>query len=91
MFFGAPVIAAREKGAMDVVRDGETGIAVDFGDTVAIKEAIERLSSDNALREHLRSKGRLTVTEGGAFTFARFAQRCAEVFEAQHTTSVSPV
>ena len=26
MFFGAPVIAAREKGALDVVRDGETGL-----------------------------------------------------------------
>ena len=89
MFFGAPVIAAREKGAMDVVRDGETGVAVPFGDTVAIKEAIERLSSDATLREHLRENGRLAVTADGAFTFARFAQRCAEVFAIPQASSAS--
>jgi len=26
MYFGAPVIAAAEKGALDVVQDGETGL-----------------------------------------------------------------
>jgi phosphatidylinositol alpha-1,6-mannosyltransferase len=81
MFFGAPVIAAREKGAMDVVRDGDTGISVRFGDAIAIKEAIERIGSDTALREHLRANGRSLVVDGGPFTFARFTQRCAEVFE----------
>ncbi len=81
MFFGAPVIAACEKGAMDVVRDGETGLLVRFGDTIAIKEAIERLGSDTALRERLRANGRSLVADGGPFTFARFTQRCAEVFE----------
>jgi glycosyltransferase involved in cell wall biosynthesis len=85
MFFGAPVIAACEKGAMDVVRDGATGIMVPFGDTIAIKEAIERIRSDSALREHLRITGRSVVTDGGPFTFARFTQRCAEVFEFSET------
>ncbi|MGH8210261.1 MAG: glycosyltransferase family 4 protein [Steroidobacteraceae bacterium] len=85
MFFGAPVIAARENGAVDVVRDGETGISVRFGDTIAIKEAIERIGTDNALRERLRANGRSMVTAGGPFTFARFTQRCAEVFELGET------
>ncbi len=79
MYFGAPVIAAGEKGAIDVVRDGDTGIAVPFGDTIAIKEAIERIRSDAALRTRLRANGRSMVVDGGPFTFARFTERCADV------------
>jgi glycosyltransferase involved in cell wall biosynthesis len=79
MYFGAPIIAAREKGAVDVVRDGDTGISVPFGDTIAIKEAIERIGSDPELRQRLRANGRAMVVDGGPFTFARFTQRCAEV------------
>jgi glycosyltransferase involved in cell wall biosynthesis len=79
MYFGAPVIAAAEKGALDVVQDGETGLLVRFGDTVALKEAIERLQRDLALRERVIVRGRATVTEGGAFTFARFARRYADL------------
>jgi phosphatidylinositol alpha-1,6-mannosyltransferase len=82
MFFGAPVIAAREKGAVDVVRDGDTGLSVRFGDTLAIREAIERVTSDTELRETMRVNGRSLVTDGGPFTFAGFTRRCAEVFEA---------
>jgi phosphatidylinositol alpha-1,6-mannosyltransferase len=81
MFFGAPVIAACEKGAMDVVQDGDTGILVRFGDAIGIKQAIERIGSNAALREHLRANARSLVTDGGPFTFACFTQRCAEVFE----------
>jgi phosphatidylinositol alpha-1,6-mannosyltransferase len=76
MFFGAPVIAAREKGAVDVVRDGETGIAVPFGDVIAVKRAIERLAADSVLRERLRANGLSLVTDEGPFTFASFARRC---------------
>jgi glycosyltransferase involved in cell wall biosynthesis len=85
MFFCAPVIAAREKGALDVVRDGETGLSVRFGDTIAIKEAIERIASDVQLREHLRASARSLVIEGGPFTFTGFTRRCAEVFEIGET------
>jgi phosphatidyl-myo-inositol dimannoside synthase len=81
MFFGAPVIAASEKGAVDVVRNGSTGLSVPFGDTIAIREAIERIMSDTELRECLCTNGRSLVSEGGPFTFARFSRRCAEVFE----------
>jgi len=87
MFFGAPIVAAQEKGAMDVVRDGDTGLSVRFGDTIAIKEAIERIGSDSALREHLRANGRSLVVDGGPFTFARFTQRCSQVFELDETAA----
>jgi glycosyltransferase involved in cell wall biosynthesis len=80
MYFGAPVIAAAEKGALDVVRDGETGLTVPFGDVAAIRQAIERIASDPDLRERLRARGRALVVEGGAFTFKAFLGRCAEVF-----------
>jgi phosphatidylinositol alpha-1,6-mannosyltransferase len=80
MYFGAPVIAAAEKGALDVVKDGETGLLVRFGDSMAIKRAIERLSADTALREHLCERGRSTVVGDGEFTFAHFTRRAATVF-----------
>lgn len=79
MFFRAPVIAAAEKGALDVVRDGETGLLVRFGDSIGLARAIERLRADPALCNHLRRVGRATVTGDGAFTFSRFVARTAEV------------
>jgi phosphatidyl-myo-inositol dimannoside synthase len=81
MFFGAPVIAAAEKGALDVVQDGESGLLVRFGDSIDLKRAIERLAADPALREHLRRVGRTTVVADGPFTFSRFIRRSAEIFE----------
>ena len=80
MFFGTPVIGAHEKGAIDVVRDEETGLAVRFGDVVAIKEAIERLCTDRELRARVCEGGRSLVADGGAFTFERFVERSAEAF-----------
>jgi phosphatidylinositol alpha-1,6-mannosyltransferase len=82
MYFGAPVIAASEKGAVDVVKDGETGLLVPYGDSMAVKKAIERLSADAALRERLRELGRRTVVGDGEFTFERFTRRAAEIFAA---------
>jgi phosphatidylinositol alpha-1,6-mannosyltransferase len=80
MYFGAPVIAAAEKGALDVVKDGETGLLVRFGDSMGIKRAIERLSADAALRELLRERGRASVVGDGEFTFAHFTRRAAAIF-----------
>jgi glycosyltransferase involved in cell wall biosynthesis len=77
MYFGAPVIAARAKGAVDVVQDGETGLLVAFGDVVALKEAVDRLLSTPALRQQLRERARANVTGEGPFTFHAFVQRCS--------------
>jgi phosphatidyl-myo-inositol dimannoside synthase len=81
MFFGAPVIAAAEKGALDVVCDEETGLLVPFGDSIALKRALDRVCGDDRLRDRLRNAGRSTVTGAGAFTFARFVERSAEVLD----------
>jgi phosphatidylinositol alpha-1,6-mannosyltransferase len=80
MYFRAPVIAAAEKGAVDVVKDGETGLLVRFGDSMAIKSAIERVIADSVLREHLRERGRSTVVSDGEFTFSHFTRRARQLF-----------
>ncbi|MGH2829546.1 MAG: glycosyltransferase family 4 protein, partial [Actinomycetota bacterium] len=38
----------------EIVRDGETGILVAPCDAVALSQAVERLATDDALRERLR-------------------------------------
>ena len=43
--------------------------------------AVDHLESDDVLRERLRKAGRSTVTGDGAFTFARFVERSAQVLE----------
>ena len=83
MYFGAPVIAASEKGALDVIKDRDTGLLVRFGDSPAIKMAIEALTSDSHLRDGLRERGRATVTGDGEYTFTRFTARTGEVFGLQ--------
>jgi phosphatidylinositol alpha-1,6-mannosyltransferase len=80
MYFGAPVIAAAEKGAVDVVQHGKTGLLVPYGDVVALKGAIELLLSDSALRDRIRAVGRETVIDGGCFTFQAYVQRLAAIF-----------
>jgi len=80
MYFGAPVIAAREKGATEVVRDGETGLLVRYGDVVGLAAAIDRLLADDPLRARLREAALGTVVGEGRFTFQSFTKRCAEAF-----------
>ena len=62
-----------------MVRDGETGLLIRFGDSVALMHAVERICGDEPLRERIRDLGRRTVTGDGPFTFACFVGRAAEV------------
>lgn len=77
MYFGIPVIAAAEKGALDVVEDGVTGLLVPFGDVAALAAAMARLCTDTALRAKLVAGGRAQVTGQGPFTHAAFRARVA--------------
>ncbi len=79
MFFGAPVIAARAKGVVDVVDDGSTGLLVEFGDVVGLARALERVASDAALRRELSAAGRRQVTGDGPFAFSAFVARTARL------------
>jgi phosphatidyl-myo-inositol dimannoside synthase len=79
MYFGAPVIAARARGVLDVVEDERTGLLVSFGDVVGLSAAIGRIAADGKLRERLRRAGRSQVTGDGPFTFDAFVARSAQL------------
>jgi glycosyltransferase involved in cell wall biosynthesis len=81
MYFGAPVIAAREKGALDVVRDEQTGLLVPYGDTIALGAAIMRLLRDEALCVRLRENGRRTVGVDGEFSFRAYVARLGNLMQ----------
>ncbi len=58
---GLPVIAGRNGGMPDAVRDGETGILVDAESPEAVSEAVRRLLRDRALARRLGDAGRRAV------------------------------
>ena len=92
MHFGAPIVAAREKGALDVVQHEETGLLVPYGDTVALCEAITRLLRDDALRARLRKNGRRLVGPEGPFSFREYTRRLGTLLEIPNpVTSDEPV
>jgi glycosyltransferase involved in cell wall biosynthesis len=55
---GTPCVSFDRGGVADVVRDGESGLQVPFGDIPALGAAIQRLVSDTELRERLSRDGR---------------------------------
>jgi phosphatidylinositol alpha-1,6-mannosyltransferase len=55
---GKPVVAGNVGGAVDAVRDGETGLLVDPLDPLAVAEAIVRLLRDRELARRLGAGGR---------------------------------
>jgi phosphatidylinositol alpha-1,6-mannosyltransferase len=54
---GKPVIAGRAGGAVEVVREGETGLLVDGADPADIARALRRVLSDPALAARLAEAG----------------------------------
>lgn len=55
---GLPVIAGRDGGSIDAVKDGYSGVVVDGHSTAEIACAMLRLRRDEALRDRLRRGGR---------------------------------
>jgi glycosyltransferase involved in cell wall biosynthesis len=92
MYFGAPVIAAAAKGAVDVVEHESTGLLVPYGDTVALMQAMERLLIDTALCDRLRVAARQIVNGEGCFTFHAYVRRLAGILgvPAPAAASVNP-
>ncbi|HTA35285.1 MAG TPA: glycosyltransferase family 4 protein, partial [Solirubrobacteraceae bacterium] len=56
--YGKPVVAGNVGGALDAVRDGETGLLVDPLDPLAVADAIVSLLLDDALAARLGVAGR---------------------------------
>jgi glycosyltransferase involved in cell wall biosynthesis len=63
MAMGKAVIVSRTRGQVDVIRDGEQGIYVPPGDSVALRAAIEYLASHPAEAERMGRAGRRLVEE----------------------------
>lgn len=78
MATGLPVIASRIAGIPELVRDGENGLLIPAGDTVALTAAIDRLLTDPDLRLRMGQDGRATVLAD--FTIETEARRLARLF-----------
>ena len=63
MAHGRPVVATAVGGIPDLVIDGETGFLVPPGDPVALREAIEKLLANSALRTRMGAAGRARIIE----------------------------
>ncbi len=58
---GRPVIATRESGASELLRDGETGFVVDARDVDTLVERLRLLHADAALRERMGANAPASV------------------------------
>ncbi len=73
-----PVIGAAAGGIPEVIRDGETGLLVPFGDAKALAAAIKRLSEMPAWARRLGEAGRELVLQ--QYTWDRTYQRLSQVY-----------
>ncbi|MGD0881675.1 MAG: glycosyltransferase family 4 protein [Acidimicrobiales bacterium] len=60
---GTAVVATNRGGAPEFIRDGEDGLLVDPFDTAAVAGVLERILSDNTLRQSIAEAGRARVEE----------------------------
>jgi glycosyltransferase involved in cell wall biosynthesis len=60
---GRPVVASAVGGLPDLVREGETGLLVAPGDSIALAAAVSRLAGDEPLRRRLGRAGRVLAAD----------------------------
>jgi glycosyltransferase involved in cell wall biosynthesis len=72
MLAGLPVVAPREGGPVEIVRDGVDGLLVDVTDAGAVAAAVLSLVGDPALRARMGAAGRERALE--RFTAERMAR-----------------
>jgi glycosyltransferase involved in cell wall biosynthesis/O-antigen/teichoic acid export membrane protein len=63
MALGKPLITTRSGGLSELVEDGVSGLLTPPGDSVALAEAIERLSQNTKLREEMGQAARSRITQ----------------------------
>jgi phosphatidylinositol alpha-1,6-mannosyltransferase len=68
MAYGKPVIAGNVDAAVEVVRDGETGLLIDPHDVPALVSAISRLLRSDELRREMGLRGAAVVKQDFAFS-----------------------
>lgn len=60
---GLPVVATNAEGFREVMEDGKTGVIIDEYDAEQIADALERLVSDETLRQNYGENGRRRAVE----------------------------
>lgn len=73
---GLPTVATRKGGNPEVIRDGENGLLVEYGDEKGLSVALGRLASDEALRARLAENARRAAAE---FDWSRLIERTTAV------------
>lgn len=76
---GVPVVAAAAGGAVELVRDGHSGLVFPPGDEAALASALERLIADPALARRLANTARLQVEQHFGLEVA--ASRLAALYD----------
>ena len=75
---GKPVVAFGVGGVNEAVRNGETGLLVELGNTDAFAESLLKLIGDEALRNKMGEAGRRFVSEN--YTWNLCAKRMLDVY-----------
>ena len=76
---GCPIVATAAGGSVDIVRDGQTGLLVNVGDSEGLTAALRRLVVDADLRSQLGSGIRTHIIQ--AFGMDRFVDEFAALYE----------
>lgn len=79
MAAGAPVIATRSEGALEIIEADKTGRLVPIGEVEALAKAISDLLSDQAQRRSLSANAQLVVRE--RFSLERMVGETEKVYE----------
>ena len=78
MAAGRAVVASNAGGIPEIIRDGETGVLVERGDTAGLIAALGRLLRDDACRSRLAEAGRQAAVE--RFSSGRMAAEVEAVY-----------
>ena len=90
MAVGRPLIASRMGGLSDLVVDGETGLLVPPNDHVALRQAMERLLADPALRARMGEASQRKVVEFQASTVVQRIERVYRRLLGRDVSSAAP-
>lgn len=77
MHFAKPIVAANSGATPEVVRDGETGLLVDYGNAEQLAAAITSLCLDADLRKRLGAAGQARLQQN--FTFDQFRKKFRQI------------
>jgi glycosyltransferase involved in cell wall biosynthesis len=86
MLASRPVIASRAGGALEILRNEDTGLLVSPGDVAALQESIDRLRRDQSLAGDLSKRGRQWAMRH--FTITNMTDAVDRAIAAQQTSAV---